>query len=288
MLNKYSKKIIKLFCLLLWMFLFMLFIQSVYAVPAENPYSLNLCSVVLNPWEVEWYNLVVFNEDGSNPKIVKEDTCIKWRLYFLPNSIELKDIKIKEIKEKESSFDGICRYNSPKREIINKWAIYIGSLKSSCAVIDECTADCKHLDTSTNWTDRYKIICDEDKNECILSLYNWVDRIDEKNLKEDKLKARNDTDKPIDLGYHCIIQPPYNRTLFWIISYFYPTLLWASLIITLIFRLISILTLSCIYKYKKINKSIKYLIKNYWLWWIILFFIILIIITIILYLRIMA
>ena len=54
--------------LLFGIFLFYIFFnQSVYAVPAENPYSLNLCSVVLNPWEVEWYNLVVFNEYGSNP-----------------------------------------------------------------------------------------------------------------------------------------------------------------------------------------------------------------------------
>jgi len=272
---------------LLGIFLFMFIIQSVYAVPAENPYSLKLCSVVLNPWELEWYKLVVFNEDGSNPRIVNEDTCVKWRLYFLPNSINLKDIKIKEIKEEENFFDGTCWDNSPKRKIINKWVIYVGSLDSSCAVIDECTADCIHPDTSPRWTDRYKIERNEDKNKYILGLYNWVDRIDEKNLKEDKLKAWNDkSDKSIDLGYHFIIEPPYNRTFFWVVSYFYPILLWASLIITVIFRLISMLTLCSIYKYKKIDKSIKYLIKKYWIWWIIIFFIVLIIITIILYLRI--
>ena len=73
-------------CVLLWL---IFSTQLVSAVPAPpwNQYSLELCNVILNPDGVDGYQLVVFNEDGWNPKIVEEDTCVEWVLYLLPDEI---------------------------------------------------------------------------------------------------------------------------------------------------------------------------------------------------------
>ena len=194
---------------LLWLLLCVfLCIQSVFAVPAKDPYSLKLCKVILNPNAVDGYQLIVFNEDGRNPKIVEEDTCVEWVLYLLPKEIDLDDIEIKKV-EKEDFYDGICRKKVQKRDVVNLWAIRVWKLESRCAHIDECSSWCHHPNSSPSWTDRVRIEYNKDygkkydeldsqykidlsKQKYVLKLYMWVDRIDEKNLKIDKFKARND------------------------------------------------------------------------------------------------
>ena len=71
-------------------------IPSVFAIPAEHMYSLDLCSVVLNPRVIDGYHLVVFDENGKNPKIVEEDTCVEGIAYLLPVTLDFSDIEIKK------------------------------------------------------------------------------------------------------------------------------------------------------------------------------------------------
>lgn len=177
------------------------------AVPAENPYSLELCKVILNPDAIEWYQLVAFDRNWNNPKNVKEDTCVEWVIYLLPDTLDLSNVKIKLIEETfEDRFD-TCESRDPKWEVVNKWAIKLWLLESWCAHIDECSW-CFHPNSSPSWTDRLKIKYNKDygkkvdeldslytkelsKRKYVLSLYKRVDWIDEKNLKRDKFKAWN-------------------------------------------------------------------------------------------------
>ena len=187
---------------LLWLFLYVFFcVQLVFAVPAENPYSLKLCNVILNPNAVDGYQLIVFDEDGWNPKKVEGDICVEWVLYLLPDKIDLDDIEIKKV-EAEDYFDGTCYEKTQKRDVKNLWAMKLWTLESQCAQIDECSW-CHHPDSSPSWTDRLIIkynenygkeasewdsqyIIDLYKQKYVLGLYKWVDRIDEENLKSDK------------------------------------------------------------------------------------------------------
>ena len=177
---------IRYYFFLLFSFAFGLF--SVHAVAAENTYSLNLCSVVLNPTAVKWYKLVAFENEWTNPKIVKEDTCVEWSLYLLPNEFNIDDIKI-GYRDGYIEWRVTLKFN--KWYITNPWVIELWDLESTCQSDNELNS-CYHPNTSDSWTDWFKIQHDPYKEWSYkIKLYKRVDWIDEDNLWVDKDKAWN-------------------------------------------------------------------------------------------------
>ena len=165
----------KYLLLFLFWFLGLLFTQITYWVPALNPYSLDICSVIINPNSIDWYKIVSVSWFNWIISDVDSFACQNWYLFLVPYDMDVSIINTVKIEEKSKKnndlepweinwawwqqwfgFANFSNWNALSRKLNSEDSEYLWQVKNYCHHIDERTR-CHHPNTHPYWIDFYKL-----------------------------------------------------------------------------------------------------------------------------------